>query len=60
MFTGRRIFAMMSEEPGFVAPKVDDGNRVAFDEWSLKAFAIAGSFDPLSKNFVSVFADLTR
>lgn len=51
---------MMPEEPGFVATKVDDGNRAAFDEWSLKAFAIAGSFDPLSKNFVSVFAELTR
>lgn len=29
-------------------------NRAAFDEWSLKALAIADSIDPLSKNFISV------
>jgi len=29
-------------------------NRAAFDEWSLKALAIADSIDPLSKNFLSV------
>ena len=32
-------------------------NRAAFDEWSLKALAIADSIDPLSKNFLSVIRE---
>lgn len=39
-------------------PENSDCNRAAFDEWSLKALAIADSIDPLSRNFLSVVRGL--
>lgn len=39
-------------------PENTAGNRATFDEWSLKALAIADSIDPLSKNFLSVISGL--
>lgn len=39
-------------------PDNTDCNRAVFDEWSMKALAIADSIDPLSRNFLSVVRGL--
>jgi hypothetical protein len=38
-------------------PENTNCNRAAFDEWSLKALAIADFIDPLIKNFLSVIRE---